>query len=1115
MTGSMSNYQLLISKLDQFIRKYYINKLIRGLLYSVGFILLSFLVINLLEYYFYLSTTLRKVMFYGFIGASALSLVNWVLLPLLNYFHLGKVISHEQAAQIVGSHFTNVKDKLLNILQLKEQSKGAADASLIEASVNQKIEEIKPVPFSNAIDLRNNRQYAKYALVPILLLLAILIGAPNLLPSSAARLINNNQTYEPPAPFQFTLVNADMEVVQFNDFDVVVTVQGDVLPSEAFIVVNNFPYKLKKNSATEFGYKFSKVQKDLSFYFEANGVKSKEYTLKVIPKPAIVSFFADVQYPAYTGQKSEQLRNSGDMVVPAGTTVTWSFEAQNTDEITVKFDGAAPIAAKNNQNGQFSLTKRMFKDTPYSVYLSNARIKNADSISYNISVVPDLFPVISANERRDSLDKKYLYFFGDVADDYGLRRLEFKYKVGPKEQNFSSDAGYFTKLVDLGGTDKKAASFTYMWDANLLGLKAGDRLTYFFEVWDNDGVNGSKSSRSQMMTFEIPTMEEMEAQADTKNKEIKSDLEKMKKNAQELKDEFKKVQEKILQKKEPSWEDKERIENLLQKHSEMQEDIKEMQEEFKQNMEDQKEFKEFSEDLQKKQEQLQKLMDELLTDEMKEMLEKLKELMEKLGKEETLDQLKDFEMNSEQMEKEMDRMLELFKQLEFEQKMNETIDKLNELAKEEEKLSEETQKQPEGNNLDKQQEKQDELNKKFDDLKKDMKDLQKMSDELDNKMDLEKETEKQQQDISEEMQQSMQEMQQQKSQSASKKQKNAAKKMQEMAQNMQQMQMQQQQEQMEEDMQAIRQLLENLVKLSMDQEDVMQDMQRIDVNTPLYTSLVRDQFKLKDDARLIEDSLMALSRRVFQLESFITKELTEINRNMGDALDQLADRKPAPAATNQQYIMTSVNNLALMLDEAMQQMQQQMAQQMQGNQMCQKPGSNPKGMKGMSQLQKQLNDRITKMQQGMKEGKSDAKQMSREAAELAAKQAAIRKAMEQMQEQRGKDGKKLGEGIGDLPKQMEQTETDLVNKRLTAEMLKRQQEILNRMLRAEDAEREQDWDEKRLAETAREKNRQIPPEVEEYLKKKQSEIDLYKTVPPTLKPYYKTLVERYFKAISF
>lgn len=1109
------NYELLITKLDQFIRKYYVNKLIKGLLYSTGVIVLSFLVINLLEYFFYLSTTLRKVLFFGFLGLSGISLVSWVLLPALHYFRLGQIISHEQAAQIIGQHFANVKDKLLNILQLKEQSKSASDATLIEASVNQKIEEIKLVPFASAINLSKNRKYAKYAIGPLLLLLAILIGAPNLIPNSTARLINNNKEYAPPAPFKFTVANSNMEVLQFEDFNLNVKVDGSVLPAEAFVTINNFPYKLKKNSAAEFSYKFSKIQKDVTFYLEANGVKSEPYTIKVIPKPVMLSFYAQVQYPAYTGQKSEELRNSGDMVLPAGTTVSWNFEAQNTDEIRVKFDNAAPVSAVKKSEGQFTLSKRLFKDATYTVYLSNSRIQNADSISYNISVIPDLYPVISATEKRDSADKKYLYFFGDVADDYGVRRLEFRYKIEPKEQTATSDLGYQVKFVDIGGTDLKAASFTYMWDVNLLNLKPGDRLTYFFEVWDNDGVNGSKSTKSQMMTYELPTLEEMDALADAKNEELKDNLEKVKNNAKELKEEFKKLQDKMLQKKELAWEDKDKIENLLQKHQQMQEDIKNLQNDFNQNLENQKEFKEFSEDLQNKQEQLQKLMDELLSDEMKQMLEKLQELLEKLNKEETIDQLKDMEMNNEQLEKEMDRMLELFKQLEMEQKMNETIDKLNELSEQEQKLSEETKQQPEGAKMEQQQQKQEDISNKFEDLKKDMQELQKMSDDLNNKMDIQKQTEQQQQEISEEMKQSMQQMQQQNSQNASKNQKNASKKMQEMAQNLQQMQMQMQQQQMEEDMQAIRQLLENLVKLSMDQEDVMYDLQITDINTPKYVELVRNQFNLKDDARLIEDSLMALSRRVFQLQSFITKELTEINRNMGDALDYLADRKPGQASANQQFIMTSVNNLALMLDDAMQQMQQQMSQQMQGNQMCQKPGNNPKGMKGMGQLQKQLNDRITKLQQDMKEGKMPGKQMSREAAELAAKQSALRRAMEAMQQQRDKDGKKVGEGLGDLPKQMEQTENDLVNKRLTAETLKRQQEILNRMLKAADAEREQEWDNKRLAETARERNRQIPPEVEEYLKKRQSQVELYKTVPPSLKPYYKSLVERYFKAISF
>jgi hypothetical protein len=147
------NYQLLIEKLDQFTRKYYINQLIRGCLYSVGLILGLFLLMNLLEHQFYFGTTGRKLLFFSFVGISVLALVRWIFMPLLHYFRLGKVISHEQAAEIIGQHFTDVKDKLLNILQLKKQAGSVEDASLIMAGINQKTEEIKPVAFPSAINL--------------------------------------------------------------------------------------------------------------------------------------------------------------------------------------------------------------------------------------------------------------------------------------------------------------------------------------------------------------------------------------------------------------------------------------------------------------------------------------------------------------------------------------------------------------------------------------------------------------------------------------------------------------------------------------------------------------------------------------------------------------------------------------------------------------------------------------------------------------------------------------------------------------------------------------------------------------------------------------------------
>ncbi len=121
----MDNYRLLLDKLDQFIRKYYLNQLIRGALYSAGLILVLFLAFTTLEYNFYFSTTVRKALFFSFMGVSIFAVAAWMVTPLMHYFRLGRLISHEQAARIIGDHFVDVKDKLLNILQLRHQAAGS------------------------------------------------------------------------------------------------------------------------------------------------------------------------------------------------------------------------------------------------------------------------------------------------------------------------------------------------------------------------------------------------------------------------------------------------------------------------------------------------------------------------------------------------------------------------------------------------------------------------------------------------------------------------------------------------------------------------------------------------------------------------------------------------------------------------------------------------------------------------------------------------------------------------------------------------------------------------------------------------------------------------------
>ncbi|NNC94350.1 MAG: DUF4175 family protein [Chitinophagales bacterium] len=1102
------NYNKLIHKLDQFIRKYYINETIKGFIFFAAFAIALFLIVNTLEYFLYLSSALRKVLFFGFVLSSALVFIRFVAMPLVHFFRLGKIISHEKAASIIGNHFHEVKDKLLNILQLKEQQSYNTNAGdLIEASIDQKIFDLRPVSFVTAINLKDNRRFLKYLLPPAMVFLFVLIAAPRVIQEGSTRLIRNNVSFEKKMPFAFIIKNENMKVVEHEDFKLELAIEGKVIPKEVYLKSSGHSYKLRPGKDNIYAHTFNNLQKNQSFVLSASGFDSKEYIVEVLPKPKIVGFKTFLDYPAYLGKKDEELTNIGDISVPRGTRVSWRFKTSSTSRIDLEFTDTTFEASRSNEN-EFNYSSPLYQNQVYTIKVSNQYLKDADSISYTINVVPDQYPSIYVDEHVDSTNKNFLYYLGEVSDDYGLKKLTF---------NFEIDSGEVKKMekkeIPLQST-QNIQQFSHYWDLYSMNLKPGDRMNYYFEVWDNDGVSGSKSTKSAMMTFEMPTLDELEDKTDQLNDEIKDELKKAISSSKELKEQIKDLKDKLLDKKNIGWEDKKNLSDMVEKQKDLQKNVEKLTDKFNENLSEQNEYKNIPEEIQKKQEQLQELFDEVLTDEMKELFEKMEEMMDEMMKEDVLEKMDDFEFTDENLEKELDRMLELFKQLEFEQKLTETIEKLDELAEKQEALSEESQEK----NADSEalQEKQEELNKEFDKLTEDMKELQEMSDEMDSDPDLSKADELKE-EAKESMKQASEQLQKQKNKGASEQQKNASDKMKEMSDELASMQMQMQMDQMGEDMEALRQLLENLIYLSFEQENLIDEIEKTNINNPRYVELIQKQFKLKDDSEMVEDSLYALAKRVFEIKSFVTKEIAEINKNLDKSLTYLEDRKVKQALTNQQYVMTGYNNLALMLSEVMDQMQQQMAQQMSGEQMCQNP-SQKKGGKipSLQQMQKQLNDQMSQMQDAMKKGdKPNGKQMSKSMAQMAARQAAIREKLKEINDQENKDGKN---SLGDLDKMMdmmEQTETDLVNKQLTNELIKRQKEIEVRLLEAANAERQREKEKKRESKTARELAREVPPGLEEYLQKREAEIDLYRTVPPALKPYYKSLVEKYFKNISF
>lgn len=283
----MSNFNYILQKLQKFIKKYYTNELIKGILlfFSIG--LLYFIFTLLVEHFLWLNPVFRTLLFWLFIVVELTLIFNYIAIPIFKIYGLKKGISTTEASKIIGKHFPEISDKLLNMLQLEDMQH---DSELIEASIQQKSNEFKLIPFKKAVNFSSNKKYIKYALLPIVIwLLVYVTGNVTIFNNSLSRVVHYKTAYQPPAPFEFKVLNQSLNVVEATDFTLQIETIGNTIPEDATIHFTNQNYYLENIGLGKFQYNFTSVKKPIKFYIEANGVVSKEYALNLIATPVITN----------------------------------------------------------------------------------------------------------------------------------------------------------------------------------------------------------------------------------------------------------------------------------------------------------------------------------------------------------------------------------------------------------------------------------------------------------------------------------------------------------------------------------------------------------------------------------------------------------------------------------------------------------------------------------------------------------------------------------------------------------------------------------------------------------------------------------------------------------
>jgi hypothetical protein len=1114
------------SQLQAYKQKYYLNKAVRGAMLWIAGLLSLFLLINAVEFGANFNESVRSILFFSFLlltCASAYWL--WVrFLILRRQSH--RQISNETVAKEIGRYFPQVSDKLLNLLQLEELN--SAQEELLMASIKQKTDDLIHISFVRAIDLNDNRKYIKYILPPAVAIILALIFVPQLITKSTERLINFNTAYLPEAPFEFYLEQNDLLGFSNEPLKLNISTKGNVLPEEVFLDIQGRRVKAMKESNDLFSYTFDRLTNDISFYITGGGVVSNNYKIKVVDRPSLSSFRIILDFPAHTRLTQESIQNSGNLTVPEGTNIKWELNTINTQNADIELNTDSYPFDTNGESYIFDSS--FYQNTSYKLKLYNDFSQNRDSLSFEIKVVKDLYPKINVEQYQDTILYQDIVFAGELKDDYGFRSLRLLYAYDNDNEYESTEI-----KIDKNSLDQ---TYYYVFHLDSAYIKAGGELKYYLEVSDNDRINGYKRSKTGTYSFRIPSADEIANEIAQSNQVVQESIDQRIKEAQDIEKNLKELDERLKTKKELDWQDEKIMNDILEQKERLDEQIKQLKEQNEQNNQKQNQFDPQSQEIQQKMEQLQEIMDNVLDEETKRLYDELRQLMEEQADiEEFRNQIEEMKSGSENLTEDLERTLELFKKLQFDMELQNNLEDLEQAIEDQQKLQEETAKGEKNTDslaADQQKEQEDvqQLTESLEELlqlNQDRKNPEALPEDLKETMEeitedqqeaidaLKKEAEDKKQGETEEgneaskqekQSEQSQEQNQTKSgqQKASKAQQRAIDRMKDVKQSLSDMQSGMQMEQQQEDLQNLRDLVDNLVTLSFNQESLMNEFRDIRPSDPRFVDLSQQQLKIQDDSKIIQDSLRALSQRVFQISSFVLKELSDMGRQMDGTVEALKEKRVSQAVGKQQFTMTAINNLALLLDDTLQQMQEQMANQMGSGKGKGKEKNIP--MSGLTELQKQLSEQIKEMKKTGQNGR----QLSEQLAKMAAQQERLRNALENFET--GLDGNKLGEKIDKLVEQMELNEMDLLNKNISEETIERQRDIITRMLDAENAIEQRGEEEKREAQTAFEYELSVPESMLEYLKQKEKEVDLLKTIPTKLNPYYKKETNKYFNKIK-
>jgi hypothetical protein len=719
-----TKYIEIIKRLEDIRKRENILHLLRGSMAWLSILITVVSVLSLTELIFNLPQAGRTVMFFtGLITVTVMTFW-YIIKPLLKFLKILPSPSNASMALKVGNNFPEIRDRLLDAIQLYENKEilaGHYSTTLIDASFSDLYTQIEPLDFGKIIDTLPLRKITKINAYTYLVFILLLISMPGKYFGSLYRVLNFTKDFRSAPSIQLYIEPGNTEVLRGQSVPISIYVRGYkptmlTFASRQTGQVNYENQSLHADKNGAFKTEITKIKSTTEYYAYTEGTESDKYLITVVDRPLIRKLQLTVTPPPYTRLPSRTLDEAnGDISAYLGSRISVNLTASkdlSSAEVQFQDSSRLPLTIQNERaTGMFNVTA----NTSYHILLKdNDNLDNMDPVEYSIRIIPDEYPsveILSPGKNIDLIEDQKLDLFLKLNDDFGFSDLRLAYRLAHSKYEKPSEE--FTSVtIPLENKNQNQIETWYSWNLSSLHLVPEDAIAYYIEIFDNDNVSGPKSSRSNIFYLRLPSLEEVFADVSDLHDQSLQSMENLSKETNQFKQEMEEFTREMKNNSTNlDWQQQKKAEEMLQRYGEMKKKVEDITRSFDEMVGKMSENKLVSEKTLEKYLELQQLMEQFNNPDLQEALRKLQESMKKATPEETKKALEQLQLTEEQFRQNLERTIELLKRVHIELKLDELIKKTDEMARSEESL----QKETETTNSSESQ-KREELAKKQDDL---------------------------------------------------------------------------------------------------------------------------------------------------------------------------------------------------------------------------------------------------------------------------------------------------------------------------------------------------------------------------------------------------------------